>query len=115
MAIRQRVVRGSKKSTVGSITEVAQYLRLLYAKIGTQLSFSSKKPLSQFSTTQIEENYTSKTEYKEAKEKKTWSLLAPLISNRKGHHKPIINWAFEKRVPGNSMTECITRQKTFPV
>ncbi|MEC8043579.1 MAG: excinuclease ABC subunit UvrA [Verrucomicrobiota bacterium] len=96
VAIRQRVVRGSKKSTVGSITEVAQYLRLLYAKIGTQLSFSSKKPLSQFSTTQIEETIRARLNTRKPKKRKTWSLLAPLISNRKGHHKPIINWAFEK-------------------
>ena len=34
VAIEQRVTRGSRKSTVGSITEIAQYLRLLYAKLG---------------------------------------------------------------------------------
>ena len=38
VAIEQRVTRGSRKSTVGSITEIAQYLRLLYAKLGIQIS-----------------------------------------------------------------------------
>ena len=37
VAIEQRVTRGSRKSTVGSITEIAQYLRLLYAKLGFKL------------------------------------------------------------------------------
>ena len=45
VAIEQRVTRGTKKSTVGSITEVAQHLRLLYARAGIQLSVLSKKPL----------------------------------------------------------------------
>ena len=46
VAIEQRVTRGSKKSTVGSITEIAQYLRLLYAKLGTQLSLIDGKALT---------------------------------------------------------------------
>ena len=36
VAIEQRVTRGSRKSTVATITEVAQYLRLLYARAGVQ-------------------------------------------------------------------------------
>ena len=36
VAIEQRVTRGSLKSTVATITEVAQYLRLLYARLGVQ-------------------------------------------------------------------------------
>ena len=42
VSIQQRITRGSRKSTVGSITEITQYLRLLYAKIGTQLAFTRK-------------------------------------------------------------------------
>ncbi|MCD8481566.1 MAG: hypothetical protein LR015_02140 [Verrucomicrobia bacterium] len=38
VAIEQRVTRGTRKSTVATITEVAQYLRLLYARIGVQHS-----------------------------------------------------------------------------
>ena len=36
VAIEQRVTKGTRKSTVATITEVAQYLRLLYARIGIQ-------------------------------------------------------------------------------
>ena len=46
VAIEQRITRGTKKSTVGSITEVAQFLRLLYARLGTQLSVQDGNPLS---------------------------------------------------------------------
>ena len=53
VAIEQRVTRGTKKSTVGSITEVAQFLRLLYARVGTQLSVKDGKPLSIASESEI--------------------------------------------------------------
>ena len=54
VAIEQRVTRGSRKSTVGSITEIAQYLRLLYAKLGIQISDVTGKPLEKSSSAQIE-------------------------------------------------------------
>ena len=53
VAIEQRVTRGTKKSTVGSITEVAQFLRLLYARVGTQLSVQDGNPLTMASESEI--------------------------------------------------------------
>ena len=46
VAIEQRVTRGSRKSTVGSTTEIAQFLRLLYSRIGVQLSTVNQERLT---------------------------------------------------------------------
>ena len=48
VAIEQRVTRGSRKSTVATITEVAQYLRLLYARLGVQHHPDSDRPVEPF-------------------------------------------------------------------
>jgi excinuclease ABC subunit A len=97
VAIEQRVTRGSKKSTVGSITEIAQYLRLLYARLGIQLSESTGKPLEQSSAQQIEQNIIKFIKKLfNSKSISSIKLLSPLVTNRKGHHKPIVNWALEK-------------------
>ena len=91
VALEQRITRGSRKSTVGSITEVTQYLRLLYAKIGMQLN-SAHQPLEKNSVSQIEKNLRVQLK-KNFKEFGTQFLLSPIITGRKGHHKPIVNWA----------------------
>ena len=88
VAIEQRVNRGSKKSTVGSITEIAQYLRLLYAKIGTQCSPKNGAPLVSSTAQEICRKVA-----KILQKEKGAQLLSPLITNRKGHHKPLVAWA----------------------
>ena len=96
VAIEQRVTRGTKKSTVGSVTEVAQYLRLLYARIGTQVSIKSGKPLVSCTTSQVINQIQTFLTKGKPSTKSPVILLSPLITNRKGHHKPIVNWAREK-------------------
>ena len=96
VAIEQRVTRGSRKSTVGSITEVTQYLRLLYAKLGIQLSTDSKQPLQKTSAFEIEKRVHAQLKSNSKKNGGKHILLAPLITGRKGHHKPIVNWANDK-------------------
>src|SRR5678809_1406351 len=49
VAIEQRVTRGSRKSTVATITEVAQYLRLLYARLGIQHHPDTDRPVKPLS------------------------------------------------------------------
>ncbi len=91
VAVAQRVTRGSRKSTVGSITEVAQYLRLLYARIGEQRSPINGKPLVSSTPHQISLSLA-----KHLDDFAGGRLLSPLVSNRKGHHKPLINWARDR-------------------
>nr|ADI22741.1 excinuclease ATPase subunit [uncultured verrucomicrobium HF0500_27H16] len=93
IAIQQRVTRGTRKSTVATITEVAHYLRLLYARTGTQfnprtgnaVSGQSTEILHQKLLDAVRKHRTSKTSH--------LYLCAPMIRGRKGHHEPLANWA----------------------
>ncbi|WOO43065.1 excinuclease ABC subunit UvrA [Rubellicoccus peritrichatus] len=90
VAIEQRVTRGSRKSTVATVTEVAQYLRLLYAKIGIPHSPVSGRALVSRTDAQIEKSIT------ERLNKRTeLYLCAPIVRSRKGHHQPLADWAID--------------------
>jgi excinuclease ABC subunit A len=92
VAIEQRVTRGSRKSTVATITEVAQYLRLLYARLGIQHHPDSDKPVTPLSPGQLRALLTRVLATPAAKKAKHLYLCAPLIRGRKGHHQPIATW-----------------------
>ncbi len=93
VAIEQRVTRGSRKSTVATITEVAQYLRLLYARVGVQHSPASGQPVVSQTPGALKKRLLGLLE-EHAREKHLY-LCAPLIRGRKGHHEPLANWARE--------------------
>ena len=84
VAIEQRITRGTKKSTVGSITEVAQFLRLLYARLGTQLSVQDGNPLSIATESEISAQVEKAVSNLRPNNKSPICLLSPLITNRKG-------------------------------
>ena len=90
VAIEQRVTKGTRKSTVATITEVAQYLRLMYARIGIQHSPTSGEVV----ISQTEDALLKRLQnlVKDNSSKKL-RLCAPLIRGRKGHHEPLANWA----------------------
>ncbi len=92
VAIEQRITRGSRKSTVATITEVAQYLRLLYARLGVQHHPDTDKPVQPLSPAQLKRLLAKVLESPEAKKAKHLYLCAPLIRGRKGHHQPIATW-----------------------
>jgi excinuclease ABC subunit A len=96
VAIEQRATRGTRKSTVGSTTEIAQFLRLLYSRIGTQLSTVDQARLTINTEAGVIGGIRAGFLLNKPSLRKPSSLLAPLITNRKGHHKPIVNWAREK-------------------
>ncbi|MDG1241355.1 MAG: excinuclease ABC subunit UvrA [Opitutae bacterium] len=90
VAIEQRVTKGTRKSTVATITEVAQHLRLLYARIGIQHSPSSGEAvISQTEGALLRRLKTILTEPKA----KQLHLCAQLVRGRKGHHQPLADWA----------------------
>ncbi len=84
VAIEQRITRGGGKSTVATVTEIYHFLRLLYAKVGTQHCPDCHLPVTQQSpgaiATLIRASLT-----------KSGSLrvMAPLIRGRKGFHDKI--------------------------
>ncbi len=92
VAIEQRVTRGSRKSTVATITEVAQYLRLLYARLGVQHHPDTDRPVQPMSVGQLRKLLDRVIATPKAKRVRHLYLCAPLIRGRKGHHEPIAKW-----------------------
>ncbi|TVP78126.1 MAG: excinuclease ABC subunit UvrA, partial [Puniceicoccaceae bacterium] len=90
VAIEQRVTKGTRKSTVATITEVAQYLRLLYARIGIQHSPTTGEAVITQSEAALQKRL--QLQVKASKAQQLY-LCAPLIRGRKGHHEPLANWA----------------------
>ncbi len=95
VAIEQRITRGSRKSTVATITEVAQYLRLLYARLGVQHHPDTGKPVQPLTPGQLKKLLAKVLASPKAKKAKHLYLCAPLIRGRKGHHQPIATWIEE--------------------
>lgn len=78
IAIDQKTTSKNPRSTVGTITEVYDYFRLLYARIGEQHCHQCNKPISQMSATDVINQVLSLPN--EAK----LIILAPLINRKKG-------------------------------
>ncbi len=83
IAIEQKTTSRNPRSTVGTTTEIYDFLRLLYARIGQAHSWVSGKPMQQFSQAQIMESLVQ--DYKD----RDLMLLAPLIRSRKGHYREL--------------------------
>jgi excinuclease ABC subunit A len=83
ISIEQKTTNKNPRSTVGTITEVYDFLRLLYARIGEAYSYNTGKKMVKWSEEEIVENIFSK--YKDKK----ITLLAPLIRGRKGHYREL--------------------------
>ena len=83
ISIEQKTTNKNPRSTVGTVTEVYDFLRLLYARIGEAYSYNTGKKMIKFSEEEIVENIFTKY----AKQK--ISLLAPLIRGRKGHYREL--------------------------
>jgi len=92
VAIEQRVTRGSLKSTVATITEVAQYLRLLYARLGIQHHPDTDRAVTPLSPGVLKKLLARMLRTRGARRARHLYLCAPLIRGRKGHHQPIADW-----------------------
>ncbi len=95
VAIEQNRSRGGCKSTVGTVTEIWQFLRLLYAKLGQPHCPRCRVPLSSGSAEEIQ------AAVQEAIAQRPDSLLiaAPVVRNRKGHYADLARWAEKKKYP----------------
>jgi excinuclease ABC subunit A len=83
IAIEQKTTNRNPRSTVGTVTEVYDYLRLLYARAGEAFSYVSGEKMLKFTEEQIIEHiirdYAGQRIY----------VLAPVVRNRKGHYKEL--------------------------
>ncbi|MED5586915.1 MAG: excinuclease ABC subunit UvrA [Verrucomicrobiota bacterium] len=87
VAIEQRVSRGGGKSTVATVTEVYHFLRLLFAKAGTQYCPDCGIAVEKQSITSIVAGIRALLK------KGPVHLMAPLIRARKGFHTDVAQWA----------------------
>ena len=99
VAIEQRVSRGGRKSTVATITEVAQYLRLLYARLGVQHSPVTGEPVISLTPDALLTRFRETVQNLPASTPGRLSLCAPLVRGRKGHHQPIADWLAKHHYP----------------
>lgn len=83
ISIEQKTVNKNPRSTIGTTTEVYDYLRLLYARIGEAFSYVSGEKMVKYGVDKILSlilnKYAGKKIY----------VLAPLVKNRKGHYKEL--------------------------
>jgi len=83
ISIEQKTVNKNPRSTVGTITEVYDFLRLLYARIGEAYSWKTGEKMVRYTENQIIELITKK--YNE----KAINILAPVVKARKGHYREL--------------------------
>ncbi|MEA2030226.1 MAG: excinuclease ABC subunit UvrA [candidate division Zixibacteria bacterium] len=87
ISIEQRGVTKNPRSTVGTVTEIYDYLRLLFARIGVPHCIKCGQPITQQTVQQIVDSVLS------FEEGSRLIVLAPLVRGKKGEHKDIIDEA----------------------
>lgn len=83
ISIEQKTTNKNPRSTVGTVTEVYDFLRLLFARIGEAYSYNSGKKMVKWSEEEIVTNIFNR--FKNAR----ITLLAPLVRGRKGHYREL--------------------------
>ena len=101
ISIEQKASARNPRSTVGTVTEIHDYLRLLYAHVGQPVCWKCNDPIEKQSVQQIVD-----TIFK-IKQKTKFYILAPVIRSKKGQHKNLINQIQKKgflRIRVNGIT-----------
>lgn len=83
ISIEQKTTNRNPRSTVGTITEVYDFMRLLYARTAEAYSYNTGKKMIKFSEEEIVQNIFQKFQGKKI------TVLAPLIRGRKGHYREL--------------------------
>ena len=83
VAIEQKTISSNPHSTVGTVTEIYDYVRLLFAKIGKQFCVNCNLPVEQQTADQILQSILNSFNNRNI------ILLAPLVSGRKGHYREL--------------------------
>ena len=90
ISIEQKTTNKNPRSTVGTVTEVYDFLRLLYARAATAYSYLSGEPMVKYTEEKIVDmilrDYDGHRIY----------LLAPLVQNRKGHYREVFETVLRK-------------------
>jgi len=83
ISIEQKSVNKNPRSTVGTITEIYDFLRLLYARIGTAYSYNTGEPMVRYTEEQITELILKEFDGCRI------NILAPTVRGRKGHYREL--------------------------
>lgn len=83
ISIEQKTVNKNPRSTIGTTTEIYDFFRLLYARLGEARSYISGKPMVKYSKDKIISLLLEKYSDRRIQ------ILAPLVKNRKGHYKEL--------------------------
>ena len=83
IAIEQKTTSKSPRSTVGTITEIYDFLRLLYARVGTAYSYETGEEMVGYSNSEIFNKITA------THQNQAVMILSPLVRGRKGHYREL--------------------------
>lgn len=83
ISIEQKTTGRNPRSTVGTITEVYDFMRLLFARVGEAYSYVNGKRMERYTEQQIESGIAERFAGKKI------ALLAPLVRARKGHYREL--------------------------
>ncbi|MBT8357309.1 MAG: excinuclease ABC subunit UvrA [Deltaproteobacteria bacterium] len=86
IAIEQKTASHNPRSTVGTVTEIYDYLRLLFARVGTPHCYICGKPITSQTIDQIVNQVLALPEGSKI------IILSPLVSNQKGTHEKLFKW-----------------------
>ncbi len=89
IAIEQKTISRSPRSTVGTITEIYDFLRLLYARVGDAYSYNTGEKMVKYADDQIVDLILEQYQGKKA------AFLAPKIKGRKGHYRELFEQMFK--------------------
>ena len=118
ISIEQKTTNKNPRSTVGTVTEIYDFLRLLYARAGTAYSYETGEIMVKYTEEQIVSLITDKYDGKRI------YILAPVVRSRKGHYKELFEQIRKKgylyaRVDGEiidvTTTEKIDRYKNHNI
>ncbi|MBI4536161.1 MAG: excinuclease ABC subunit UvrA [Ignavibacteriae bacterium] len=83
ISIEQKTVSHNPRSTVGTVTEIYDYLRLLFARVGTQFCYNCGRKVEKQTTDQIIDNIMKLPDGTKVQ------ILAPVVKGRKGHYREL--------------------------
>ncbi|MDE7509757.1 MAG: excinuclease ABC subunit UvrA, partial [Muribaculaceae bacterium] len=90
ISIEQKTVNKNPRSTIGTTTEIYDFFRLLYARLGEARSYLSGLPMVKYTKDKIVDMLLEKFSGKKV------YILAPLVKNRKGHYKDLFENLLKK-------------------
>lgn len=97
IAIEQKTTNKNPRSTVGTVTEINDFLRLLYAKAGIAYSYMTGEKMVKYSSVKIVDMIQEKYINKKI------AILAPIVRGRKGHYREL----FESLIKRGYIYACI--------